>query len=91
MGEIGIQRVLVEGGAKLISQLSKENLIDVKKKLDEELNQLNKEIKINNTKQENINEKQIEFATLENHNYLKKNSNINKIEILFKKIEKKND
>ena len=38
-----------------------------------------------------INEKQIEFATLENHNYLKKNSNINKIEILFKKIEKKND
>ena len=29
MGEIGIQRVLVEGGAKLISQLSKENLIDV--------------------------------------------------------------
>ena len=38
-----------------------------------------------------INEKQIEFATLENHNYLKKNSNIKKIEILFKKIEKKND
>ena len=36
-----------------------------------------------------INEKQIEFATLENHNYLKKNSNIKKIEILFKKIEKK--
>ena len=29
MGEIGIQRVLVEGGAKLMSQLSKENLIDV--------------------------------------------------------------
>ena len=38
-----------------------------------------------------INEKQIEFGTLVNHNYLKKNSNIKKIEILFKKIEKKND
>ena len=38
-----------------------------------------------------IDEKQIEFSSLENHNYLKKNMNINKIEILFKKIEKKND
>ena len=38
-----------------------------------------------------IEEKQIEFSSLENHNYLKKNMNINKIEILFKKIEKKND
>ena len=36
-----------------------------------------------------IDEKQIEFSSLENHNYLKKNMNINKIEILFKKIEKK--
>ena len=38
-----------------------------------------------------IDEKQIEFSSLENHNYLKKNMNINKIDILFKKIEKKND
>ena len=38
-----------------------------------------------------IDEKQIEFSTLENHNHLKKNMNINKIEILFKKIEKRND
>ena len=38
-----------------------------------------------------IDEKQIEFSSLENHNYLKNNMNINKIEILFKKIEKKND
>ena len=38
-----------------------------------------------------IDEKQIEFSSLENHDYLKKNMNINKIEILFKKIEKKND
>ena len=38
-----------------------------------------------------IDEKQIEFSSLENHNHLKKNMNINKIEILFKKIEKKND
>ena len=38
-----------------------------------------------------IEEKQIEFSSLENHNYLKKNMNINKIEILFKKIEKKKD
>ena len=28
IGEIGIQRVLVEGGAKLMSKLAKENLID---------------------------------------------------------------
>ena len=38
-----------------------------------------------------IDEKQIEFSSLENHNHLKKNMNINKIGILFKKIEKKND
>jgi len=38
-----------------------------------------------------INEKQIDFSTLKNHEYLKKNTNINKIEILFKKIETAND
>ena len=35
-----------------------------------------------------INEKEIKFSTLENHNYLKANLNINKINILFEKIEK---
>ena len=39
----------------------------------------------------NINENQIVFSTLENHNYLKENTNIEKIDILFNKIEKKND
>tara|TARA_B100001057_G_scaffold478673_1_gene549379 strand:- start:670 stop:2214 length:1545 start_codon:yes stop_codon:yes gene_type:complete len=39
----------------------------------------------------NILEKEIEFSTLENHNYLKSNLNIEKIDILFKKIEKKKD
>ena len=38
-----------------------------------------------------INEKEIDFSTLKNHEYLKKNTNINKIEILFKKIETAND
>ena len=38
-----------------------------------------------------INEDEIKFSTLENHNYLKNNSKINKIDILFKKIEKKDD
>ena len=38
-----------------------------------------------------INEKEIDFSTLKNHEYLKKNTNINKIEILFKKIETTND
>jgi methionyl-tRNA synthetase len=38
-----------------------------------------------------IKESEIEFSSLENHNYLKKSSNIYKIDILFKKIEKKND
>ena len=38
-----------------------------------------------------INEKEINFSTLKNHEYLKKNTNINKIEILFKKIETAND
>ena len=38
-----------------------------------------------------INEDEINFSTLNNHNYLKTNNNINKINILFKKIEKKDD
>ncbi len=39
----------------------------------------------------NINEKDISISSLEDHNFLKGNTNINKIDILFKKIEKKND
>ena len=39
----------------------------------------------------NIKEKEIKFSTLNNHNYLKANTRINKIDILFKKIEKKDD
>ncbi len=39
----------------------------------------------------NIKEEDIEFSSLENHKYLKFDSNINKIDILFKKIEKTND
>ena len=38
-----------------------------------------------------IKEDDIKFSTLDNHKYLKFNSNINKINILFKKIEKEND
>jgi len=38
-----------------------------------------------------INEKNIKFSTLENHNYLKGNDKIKKIDILFKKIEKNYD
>ena len=38
-----------------------------------------------------IKEDDIKFSTLDNHNYLKFNSDINKINILFKKIEKEND
>ncbi len=38
-----------------------------------------------------IKEEQIEFSSLKNHHYLKSDSKINKIDILFKKIEKKND
>ena len=38
-----------------------------------------------------IKEDQIEFSSLENHYFLKSNDKINKIDILFKKIEKKND
>ncbi len=36
----------------------------------------------------NINEKQIDFNSITNHEILKKNTDINKISILFKKIEK---
>ncbi len=39
----------------------------------------------------NINENEIKFDTLDNNNYLKPGNNINKIDILFKKVEKKND
>ena len=38
-----------------------------------------------------IKEKDIFFSTLENHEYLKSNNTINKIDILFSKIKKKND
>ncbi len=38
-----------------------------------------------------INENEIKFSTLDDHNYLKKNDKINQIDILFKKIEKTND
>ena len=37
----------------------------------------------------NLNEKDIIFSTLENHNYLTSGNKINKIDILFKKIEAK--
>ncbi len=39
----------------------------------------------------NIKENEIEFSSLQNHNYLKVGDKIKKIDILFKKIEKKND
>ncbi len=39
----------------------------------------------------NINEKDIKFSSLGDHNYLKPNAKINKIDILFKKAEKKDD
>ena len=38
-----------------------------------------------------INENRIDFSTIDNHNYLSKLEVINKIDILFKKIEKQND
>jgi methionyl-tRNA synthetase len=38
-----------------------------------------------------IDEHEIKFSSIENHNYLKGNEKINKIDILFKKIEKNND
>jgi methionyl-tRNA synthetase len=39
----------------------------------------------------NISEKEIDFSSIANHNYLKQGSKIKKIEILFKKIIKKDD
>jgi len=39
----------------------------------------------------NIPEKEIKFSTLDDHNYLKSNLSIEKIDILFKKLEKKDD
>ena len=39
----------------------------------------------------NINENDIKFSTLKDHNYLICGDPINKIDILFKKVEKKND
>jgi len=39
----------------------------------------------------NLNEKDVIFSTIENHNFLKNYKVINKIPILFKKIEKKDD
>ena len=38
-----------------------------------------------------IEEKNVKLDTVSNNNYLKKGNNINKINMLFKKIEKKND
>jgi len=38
-----------------------------------------------------IKENEIEFSSIEKHDYLKSNDKINKISILFKKIEKNND
>ena len=38
-----------------------------------------------------IKENEIKFSSIENHTYLRGNSNINKIDILFKKIDKNND
>ena len=46
---------------------------------------------INALKIFSINENDIKFSSLDNHNYLKKNDKINQINILFKKIEKTND
>ena len=46
---------------------------------------------INALKIFNIDEDIIKFSTLSDHNYLKPGSNINKINILFKKIDKKDD
>ena len=39
----------------------------------------------------NIKENQIELSSIQNHKYLEEGSSINKIDILFKKIEKNND
>ena len=39
----------------------------------------------------NLKEKDITLESIKNHNYLKNGLKINKIDILFKKIEKNND
>ena len=39
----------------------------------------------------NINENDIKFSSLENHKFLKSNNIINKIDILFKKVDRIND
>ena len=39
----------------------------------------------------NLNEKDIKFETIKEHNFLISGNQINKIDILFKKIEKNND
>jgi methionyl-tRNA synthetase len=39
----------------------------------------------------NLNENDVIFSSIEKHDFLKKGSKINKIDILFKKIEKKHD
>ena len=39
----------------------------------------------------NIKENQIELSSIQNHKFLEEGSAINKIDILFKKIEKSND
>ena len=39
----------------------------------------------------NLNSKDINLESIASHNYLRAGTNINKIDILFKKIEKKDD
>ena len=39
----------------------------------------------------NLNSNDVNFESIATHNYLKPGNNINKIDILFKKIEKNND
>jgi methionyl-tRNA synthetase len=39
----------------------------------------------------NLTEKDINFSSIQNNDFLVKGSNINKIDILFKKIDKNND
>ena len=39
----------------------------------------------------NLSEKDIIFSSIEKHDYLKPGDKINKIDILFKRIEKEND
>ena len=46
---------------------------------------------LNALKMFNISETKIDFSSLENHTYLNGNDELRKIDILFKKIEKKND